>query len=647
MTNSFPGLPNPVQPYLKYASDVIIYLNKSLHILGVNSCAEQFFQWNEGDVLGYSFPAVCRDAGFETLAQKNRLMKAANLGPNSQQDVIVTPDGEERTLSWGVIALPELSAPDCVYLLVGQMLGGQSMRPQALQYYLESVVMALPGSIYWKNKDGVYQGCTNFMIQEAGFSSKEELIGKTDYDFFAKEQADELRDNDRRVMASGEAFYSEELVDFGGDVQKAYTVVKVPLRDDHGNIIGIMGNSLDITELKSTQAALAEEKQKAEIANRSKSNFLAAVSHELRTPLNGILGMAEIALKSDGQVVTRDYLRDIYRAGSDLLTLVSDILDFSKLEEGKMELEPAAFNVADLLHDVKMAMQYQVKQKDELQLIFEKSHSMPTWLIGDRFRLRQVLLNLVGNAIKFTKSGYVKLLMEGESKAKGRFNLRVSVEDTGVGIPDNMLDRIFDRFSQVEGEYGRRFQGVGLGLSICRQLIAMMNGAIDVKSMLDKGSIFWFNVPLMKADAKAISQAEPLLVTDLDDEGVNFDCDILLVEDNPLNQKIAKIMLEEWGCRLVIAEHWREAFKALEKKSFDLVFMDVGLPEMDGLQITQKIRAGEGEDEHISIIAMTAHALVEDQERCIEAGMDDVITKPVTREQLYEKVKGVMAQAAH
>ncbi len=379
--------------------------------------------------------------------------------------------------------------------------------------------------------------------------------------------------------------------------------------------------------LEQLNTELTEARERAEAANQAKSEFVANISHELRTPMNGILGMTEVVLDADLEPELRQQIQIIYDSGRTLLILINELLDVSKLEAGKMELEHRAFAMSSLLQDIVNLTQLRAQEKG-LYLSIDLDNRFPTWIKGDDNRLRQLILNLVSNAIKFTRHGGVTVKIELLNLEQDTAQFKCAVIDTGIGINAEKVDRLFHKFSQADASTSREYGGTGLGLFICRQLVELMGGSIGVDTLSGQGSTFWFSLSLPLAQAP---NTEPKQQPTVSMQALTHS-HVLLVEDNKTNQMVAKIMLKKLGCQISVANHGQEAVEMIGQNSYDLVLMDVQMPILDGYAATQVIRQREAvQGGHLPIIAMTANALKGDFEKCLDAGMDDFLSKPISR----------------
>ncbi|MEM8750275.1 MAG: PAS domain S-box protein [Pseudomonadota bacterium] len=395
------------------------------------------------------------------------------------------------------------------------------------------------------------------------------------------------------------------------------------------------GYMRDITEKKAREAELVEAKERAEVANRAKASFLAMMSHEIRTPLNGVLGILSLLSESSKQPENAKLIATARRSGKSLLTIINDILDFSKLEAGKLDLEVGSFHTELLVDSVQSLVRQQANQKG-LKLSFVTDDDVPRILLGDQDRIRQILLNLVWNAIKFTETGSVDVALENCGTI-GAPCIRFSVVDSGVGVPEDRRDELFAEFATIDPSYARKFGGTGLGLSICKALTDAMGGKIGYAKNSNAGSTFWFELPLPEGDENTIRDEETgesagSVLADLDTVR------LLLAEDNGTNQLVVGNMLERLGCVVDIVSNGQEAVDGLLARDYDAILMDVSMPEMDGIAATKIIRSMDGEKGKTPIIALTAYALDEDRQRVLAAGMNDFVAKPISRVELARAI---------
>jgi two-component system sensor histidine kinase/response regulator len=612
--------------------------------------------------------------------------------------------------------------------------------------------------------------------------SEDELMGRNLWEFSDEEEANKAYEGFNKVFTTGVHAKGFEWGMNRKDGSKIYVASSISLiKDPEGEIVGFQGITRDITEHKLRGEALKRAKEEAESANIAKSEFLANMSHEIRTPMNGIIGMTELALGSTLTREQREYLQMVKMSADSLLALLNSVLDLAKIESRKIELDEIDF---DLRTTVENAVQTVAVKAGEigLELICRIRPDVPTALVGDPSRLRQILLNLLGNAIKFTHKGDVSLDVRIEDEDDSSVLLHFIVSDTGIGIPPDKLDAVFESFQQADGSITREYEGTGLGLTISKELVELMGGGIWVESVLGKGSTFHFTARFglsdmeitdslslkdqdiagmrvlivddnatnrlvfhemtslwglepteveggehavaelerahdagrpyklilldlqmpeldgfevakrirenpvgsdleilmltslgMKGDAerckevgigvylvKPVKQAELLdgimltlgrprkdkgpIITRHTIQDIRRRLKILLAEDNIVNQKLALKMLEKRGHHVTIVSNGLEALDALDVERFDLVLMDVQMPHMDGLEATKHVRDSEKEDEHIPIIAMTAHAMKGDREMCLSAGMDDYVSKPIMADELFSVIERVSGQ---
>lgn len=401
-------------------------------------------------------------------------------------------------------------------------------------------------------------------------------------------------------------------------------------------------------EVRKRTVELAEARDAALAAARVKSEFLASISHELRTPLNGIVGMTGFLLDGELDREQRERACTVRSCSESLLTLVNDLLDFSKIEAGKIEFERIDHDLQPLVNEVADMLRPYAQPK-ELEVVTRIAADVPARLHGDPYRLRQVLVNLTSNAVKFTARGTVAIDVRRVRLAGGADGLHFAIADTGIGIPEDRLGRLFEPFSQADASTTRTFGGTGLGLVICKRLVEAMGGSIGVESTPGVGSTFWFTIPLVAAKQPAtIATDPPGTGGDAEDRRAALQgLRVLLVEDHVVNQKVAMTMLERLGCHADMVANGLEALQALANVPYDLVLMDCMMPELDGYDATRAIREREAREgrPRLPILALTANAMPTDRERCLEAGMDDHLAKPLRMHELADAMADLMARA--
>ncbi|MBX9849297.1 MAG: response regulator, partial [Rhodocyclaceae bacterium] len=414
-----------------------------------------------------------------------------------------------------------------------------------------------------------------------------------------------------------------------------------PVRSVDGHIAGYLSIALDISRLKEVEASLLQAKEAAEQASRAKSAFLATMSHEIRTPMNGVIGMAQLLQGTTLDAEQQEYAEIIVSSADSLLIIINDILDFSKVEAGKLELEHLPFEPRALINGVIGMFQPQVKAR-HLDLRLTMDEKLPRWLSGDVTRLRQILINLLGNAVKFTEQGSIQLAVTVEALYAHNLSLSIEVRDTGVGMAPEIVAALFAPFYQGDSSITRRFGGTGLGLSITHGLVELMQGQITVESALGVGSVFKVSLNL------AIPDETPTAGEGREALHLNAQARILIADDSVTNQRVALQMLLKLGLHGEIAVNGEEAVRMLAGGHFDLVLMDCQMPVLDGFAATRLIRSGmAGEhNRNVPVIAMTANVLSGDRERCIEMGMNDYLPKPVSLEALRHRVLHWLAAVA-
>ena len=642
---------------------------------------------------------------------------------------------------------------------------------------ITSLFNAIPDMFFYKDLNGIYLGCNNACLEHTGLN-RSQFIGCNAEDLFGKERAERYRQADEWVGSGNGIYRHEETITRNDGYSVQLDILKTPYYDADGEIMGIIGIGRDITfrkkveeDLRKANLQVAQTNHNlekaldsarqlmvaAQTANVAKSEFLANMSHEIRTPMNGVMGMAGLLLETVLNDTQRHYVETINSSAESLLNIINDILDFSKIEAGRLEFSSENFSLEGIVENIADLL-FMRPDKDGVEFAYEVAPDLPAMVNGDPGHLRQILINLIGNAIKFTHLGHVFLKVSLQSWEDGEVEVYFGIEDTGIGIPDSKIDRLFQAFSQVDGSLNRKYGGTGLGLAICKRLTEEMGGQIGVESQAGEGSCFWFTVKLkateppyqpppelagmpvllimpdnlnkkamhqqidnlgcraiwktnfleaattLKASRDADSSFRlvfvdtdimpdphnmPLFLHDesvvvlsnqpaidgyrqiskpvkpsvvraflLDAAGLASDIEqiaatgaperlgfkhgirVLLAEDNKINQKVALAILGKMGCEVDVAMNGWEVLKLVEQRAYDLILMDIQMPEMDGLTATRKIRDlnSSALNHDIPIIAVTANAFKEDKEEGLAAGMNDYLSKPIKPKELEAMV---------
>lgn len=511
--------------------------------------------------------------------------------------------------------------------------------------YLEKIIACMPGNVYWLDKNSVFLGCNDNVAKMLGLQSRSEIIGLTHSQTaklanWTEGQAESFARDDKEVIITGIPKVNVEeppITDIDGNIIRFLTT-RVPIKDPKGDVIGVVGISIDITDRKRVEESLQQEKLRAESANQAKSYFMASIGHEFRTPINNILGLSDFLRKNVGRIQTAElesYYDIIHQCGSDLLDLINDVILFSRIEMGYFKIENQIVNLQALIEKVVSNNRHRADVK-LLQLKIEYPDNIPLEVIGDLQRIRQILTNLIDNALKFTHEGTITVQVKIDENKQ---SLYIAIIDTGIGIAEEKLSIVFERFSQVHTEYTDqrqgRYRGIGLGLAIVKQLVELMGGNVGVHSVLGKGSTFFFTLPIANklVDQTTLSSANNSEILDVV-PNIEQTPKILLVEDNNIAQKVAQLLFKQCNCNYDIAANGKIALEYLQKNHYQLVFMDLGLPDISGLEVTEQFRKIEKVGSHINIIALTAQGLDEGSNKAISAGMDDYIEKPLTEKKL-------------
>lgn len=464
-----------------------------------------------------------------------------------------------------------------------------------------------------------------------------EIIGKKDHEIFSKETADSYLETDLEVIKTQSIFEREES-SVHVDGIHTYINTKFPLFDENNKMYAICGIGTDITSRKKAEEEIIHAKEEAERAREMEEHFLANASHEIRTPMNGIIGMARQLIDGKLNEEQKEITNTIIGSANNLLTIINDLLDLSKIKAGKMELEEDDFRLNDIFKKLEQTLHYSFRE-NHIKFSYQIDEAIPEALFGDAGKINQILMNLIGNSIKFTYEGEIAVKVNLKHFMQDQLQLELNVSDTGIGIPKDKLDRIFDSFTQVSQSDSRKQTGTGLGLTIAKQLIEQQGGNIIVSSKLGQGSVFSFTLLLKQGSIERIQLHEKTMAKNLETQADFSKVNVLLVEDNKINQRVALHEMEKWKTNVDVANDAKEAFQFLHKKKYDVILMDLAMPDIDGYEATVHIRKNMTEAiRETPIIAMTASALITEKNKCFEIGMNDYISKPFEPIELQQKI---------
>jgi PAS domain S-box-containing protein len=498
------------------------------------------------------------------------------------------------------------------------------------QKLIQDIIDNIPSVIYLKDLEKRYI-VVNKKMEEIMGEDAARIIGSSDLQIMDDSiEAVESELADEKVIAE-KKITTIEIVRKVDGKDRYFWVTKFPLLDEHGNVKSICGLATDISERKEVEIKLLAAKREAEKAKAAQESFLANMSHEIRTPMNGIIGMSNLLMNSTQNQEQKEFVENIQESARNLLAIINDILDFSKIKSGKFLLEHSSFKVMHVIKKSIYPLQIKADEKMvKLNIDFEPG--IPEYLLGDSLRLQQIIINLIGNAIKFTSVGAVSIRVSCSDRKPDKMRLRVEVADTGIGIAASKLDYIFESFTQNNENKSRKYGGTGLGLAIVKQLVELQHGHVSVISELGKGSTFSFEIPYEVSK----QLADAIIISEEKKKNLLQGIVVLVAEDNIINQKVVKNTLQKQGATITIANNGREAIDEMRQQSFDIVLMDLQMPEVDGYKATRYIRQVMKSD--TPIVAMTADALKGEAEKCLEAGMSGFISKPFEPNDLYEQI---------
>ena len=497
--------------------------------------------------------------------------------------------------------------------------------------YLEKIIDIIPAPLYWEDVNSVIRGINQQCLK--GVGADKSLIGNSPYDHYSYDVAKHIVAHNEEVMRTGKILAQEEPIEdlTTGEI-KYFTAVKGPLRNEKGKIIGIIGTSIDISDRKKAEEQLKIEKEKAEAASRAKSEFITNMSHDIRTPLAGIVSIAGRLSEKARSPEEKEQLELMEDGATQLLSLLNNVLDIASAERSHEEiLKDEIFNLQDSIKNISTLVLPNIKAKN-LQLIMKVDSHIPRYVIGDQVKFERILLNLLGNAIKFTEKGEITFQAKVIKQEGGMCEIEWSIIDTGIGIPENEKSKIFDRFFRASPSYKGLYKGNGVGLYIAQKFVEQLGGEkIHVESEEGEGTRFYFILPMEMGRPPEINQEMDVSIAWTPRQEPYK---ILLVEDTKIARIAAKFLLEELNCTLRYAADGETALREAIENKYELIFMDVGLPDISGTEVTQMIRRREmSTHQHVPIIGLSAHIDKTIRQEAYQAGMDEVLIKPLLKNQ--------------
>lgn len=522
-----------------------------------------------------------------------------------------------------------------------------------IRQYYESMMAVMPGHVYWLDRSGRILGCNDQQAHSVGLSSREEIIGKTNQDFLPKEQAEQLDHINEQVMKSAHPLTVEEYGPFNELTNSSagyYLSQKVPLFNENREVIGLLGVSLDITHQKNAEQALLLAKEKAEALHQAKSTFIANMSHDIRTPLNGIIGMSQLLEDRVDTDECQQYARWIHESGNQLMFLLNNILELASADQvHEQVLQKETFSLRGLVQDL-IQLEHPSMLLKNLDFNVEIDPKLPHFIVSDRTKLHRILLNLIGNAIKFTKVGRIALHVRQDHETATHSTITFTITDTGIGIPQSAQSQIFDRFFRASPSAKGKYQGHGVGLHIVQHFVNLLGGRIHLYSEEGKGSTFSFQLVFEKKQARINQASTPHVFPQTEETIAPSPQTIglyrfLLIEDNPIALKLLELLMHKLGYKYKSATSAETALELMKEHAFQLIITDIGLPDLSGIELTRMIRQQSNTHPPI-IIGLTAHAPQETYEACLSAGMNTVLTKPLDIKKLEQVMNTFLHSAS-
>ncbi|MBY0542716.1 MAG: response regulator, partial [Sphingobacteriaceae bacterium] len=634
-------------------ANITLQIDAHKKIINVNSPAETYLGASKEELLHQDLIAYCNEKNLHYPRFLNK--------KTIEVELLEETNHETKSILWRIVPI-FLKEKVTEFFLFGKDITENKKYERSIKNVenrLELFINIVPGYHWWKDLDGRYLGCNEAIAKLLGLNSSKDVIGKTDYELAWSENADTLAENDNKVIQSGEPISGEEIITTQNNTKLTFFIVKMPLKNDLSEIVGTIGTSIDITDRKKMEKELERAKTAAETANHAKSEFLANISHDVRTPLTGIITFSRYLKEQDnlGEAERKELAGDTYHASEQLLNLLNGVLDVVSADSADSatdhDLNPKSFNLMQMIDDL-IQLEKPAVKSHQLELRQSIDENIPKFIVSDKMKLHRILLNLIGNSIKFTEKGYIKLSATLQSKNKKEATVVFSVEDTGIGIPEEAQPQIFERFYKVNPSYKGRYTGNGIGLHIVQTYLRLLGGKIDFHSTFGKGTTFIvsFTFPIgetpteeaedssykdmlkQEQDNILLKEQRPALettaITTID--SINSTIKILVVDDHLYALKSLRMLFMPYKLPIVEAQNAEEALELVKKEAFDLIITDIGLPVMQGDELIAKIRQLEKETGRArgKIVALTGHAVNGGLgDECKKAGVDELFEKPM------------------
>jgi len=619
------------------SSGPMIWFNHSTQVVTyANRAACEMLGWRADEILGLHASTIDLQYTAETAVLVNEELARAAGKPVNFKTRYSTKDGQLLHVDL-TVSLAE-SSDGTIYIVTvkdvtRQRLQSREMKRQ--QALMNGLIDSIPDAIVFKDCEGVYLGCNQAFAQMFGMEPAD-IAGKRANQIYRRRQAANVEENDRMILASLQKHCYEEWATYFDGTQALHDIVRNPLRDHDGKVLGIVSIARNITRRKLQEEELMRAKEVAEEATRMKSDFLANMSHEIRTPMNAVIGLSHLALKTDLNPRQRDYIQKVQASGKHLLGIINDILDFSKVEAGKLQIEQEEFDVDKLLDQVASLISEKAGAKG-VELVFDVAADVPRRLLGDSLRVGQILINYANNAVKYTDLGEIVVAVRVQEIAGREAMLNFSVRDTGIGLSEEHMGRLFQSFSQADSSITRRYGGTGLGLAISKQLAQLMGGDVGVESVLGQGSTFWFTI---RAGIAGGDVRQLLPEPDL------RHLHALVVDDNDNARTVLEDMLQGMTFRVAQAASGEQAIEAVQEAArrgqpFDVVYLDWRMPGMDGIETARRLRSLQL-DQAPFIVMATAHSREDALHEAQQVGIRDVLSKPFSASTLFDTTMHVL-----